>query len=100
MNDVCSDTVTLIPVFVICLSNNSLEIKRGVCVFLEAMQDTVVKEIISTCNIESPNTLVIALKLELSPCLQSKVFVLSQEGKHSKDNEKDVGKSAVVWSVQ
>lgn len=56
------------------------------------MQDTVVKEIISICNLEYPNTLVIALKFELSPCLQSQVFVLSQEGKHSKDNEKDGGK--------
>lgn len=34
MNDACSDTVTLIPVSVICLSNNSSEIKRGVPVFL------------------------------------------------------------------
>lgn len=56
------------------------------------MQDTVIKEIISVCNLEYPNTLAIALMFELSPCLQSKVFVLSQEGKHSKDSVEDGGK--------
>lgn len=40
----------------------------------------------------------IALKFELPPCLQSKVFC--QEGKCSKGSEEEGGKSAVVWSVQ
>lgn len=64
------------------------------------MQDTVTKEIINVCNLEYPHKLVIALKFELSPCLQSEVFILSQEGKHSKDSEEDGGKSAVMWPLQ
>lgn len=40
------------------------------------------------------------LKFELSLCLQGKVFLLSQEGKHSKGSEEEGGKSVVVWSVE
>lgn len=64
------------------------------------MHGTVIKEIISVCNLEYQSKLVIALKTESSSCLQSKVFVLSQERKHSKGSEEDGRKSAVVWSVQ
>lgn len=71
------------------------------------MQDTVIEEIISVCNVsnvypkkEYPSKLVITLKFELSPCLQGKVFVLSQEEKRSKGSEEEGGKSVVVWSVE